>query len=285
MSTRDDAPSVTDAASASGGAAVRLRVLIVARLVIMALMLGWSVSAALQIVLAALRLIGVMQGAAPDALSAIVWMVGLFALCAVALSRMDGMLRAAVTAGGGPSAVAPLLEQVTGLPLGRLRRPVTEALASSLAQMDAAAWKERAPWLARAVQHALRVERAPEARLARDGVWLIPLLDALARCERTEYLKQVAGLAEAASRRTDAPEVAHAAAAAAATLQAARERERQADTLLRPASPSEPDTLLRPAGASSESEALLRPADSTPAEEPGAQSAMAAEQQELRADR
>jgi len=238
----------------------RLNALLAARLVLLAMMLGQSVSVGVLLLLSLLRFAGIAQGAGTGALSGIVWMVTLLLLCAAALPTVDRLLVANAKASVGPNAVEPLIQLLTGLPLGRARQPIAEALAASLAQMDAAVWKARAPWLARVVQDALRNASSRESRLDRDRVWLLPLLEALARCERTEFLKPVEALAKAAARRRGAQNVARAAETAREALRSAEERHRQASTLLRPAAASDEDGLLRPAGVAMGDAELLRPA-------------------------
>ena len=92
-----------------------------------------------------------------------------------------------------------------------------------------------------------------------DGPWLPAMLDAIARCGRTEFLRPIERFVKKANRATVPIGLIESAERALAQLQRRQQHDREAATLLRSPALSE-DALLRPAESisSAQPEILLR---------------------------
>jgi len=234
--------------------------LFVSRIVATAPSVGLAV--ALGVVTLVGLILGVTQGRW-DVLRAMPHLLGVaagFGVLALAVGPfLEGKLADIAQNTVAPGLCPALLETTGGLPLGRHRARIEHGLARSLDTITPQWWEAHAKEMRQPVQSALAGYEAPSRLRPMDGRWIESLVEAIARAERTEFVKEVEALERAAARR-GLPGLAGVAQRCAGVLRARMKRDRDAATLLRPAE-APPEILLRPAepAAPSDDGTLLRP--------------------------
>ena len=223
------------------------------RIVLAATAFGMSIATAILLVV---TLVQAFRGD-PSVLASL---RGLFVMAAmvggaaVAVPRIDRRILQLARNAPGHSACVGLLRVVTGFPLLPNQRAVEEETARQLAEVNSDWWeahrKELLPMVAASVQFA----RDADGFMNREGTWLPALVEAIGRCERTEYVRVVEGLLKRRSKATAA--VREAAGAAQERLLRRQRRDREAATLLRAATATD-ETLLRPARSQQAPEEVL----------------------------
>jgi hypothetical protein len=246
----------------------RLRRLVTARIVLLATAFGLSISTAMLVAVGIaylfvgdLRLLGFLN---PSVINAI--FVGL--MMGAALPMVNRAIVREVRREPSLDLCLPLMEMITGLPIGSVAGPVGEELAAVLKLTNAEWWSANQREMATKVKLAFVALENPSKLHALDSPWVPALFDAMARCGRTELLPRLERL-ESRSPRLKHPEaVREALSSCTITLRDRLRRDREAATLLRVAEGGD-ELLLRPAGESAScSENLLRPSSGLPNEDP-----------------
>lgn len=242
--------------------AMRIQRLAIGRLVLLTSGFGLGVSALVLLVLGVIQLftgdLGVIRSVPTIAVLACVMAL----IARWALPRIDRRLIEIARNEASPELAIPLLELINGLPIGTIQGPLGEDLARSLAAADRAWWNERAAFINPQASGALSSMEKPTPLKPRDGPWIPALLDALARCGRTEFLGRIEKVESRAASSGYSIEIRESLSRCRDSLQNRARRDREAATLLRSAEGGD-DLLLRPAAAGSANLAddrLLRPA-------------------------
>jgi len=155
----------------------------------------------------------------------------------------------------------PLLDEVNEFPLGAIRAPIGGELAQALDLSDEEWWGEHANKIRRHVRQILAALGNASSLIPVEAEWAVPLLNAIARAGRTEYLPPIERLASR-ENLTVSNEIRLAVAACAESLREKSRRDREAATLLRTAQGGS-DLLVRPVAGETDTDEtiLLRPAE------------------------
>jgi len=198
--------------------------------------LGNSVAVAVVAVVGIVLLIARGQVGVLGALPHVLVAVAGFGLLAWFMGpRIERMLAKAANEPAQPWMCPALMEAACGLPMLRGRRRYEEGLANCLATVTPEWWEANKKEMHGPVAQMLVGYEAPNWLRPVDGPALPALMDAIGRCERTEFLKRVEGF-EASVRDGSFPDGAvQAVRRCADALRARAKRDREAATLLRPA--------------------------------------------------
>ncbi len=163
--------------------------------------------------------------------------------------HFENMLADAAADDPRPWKAAALLEAAAGLPMAHCRSRFERNVAAHLAAITSEWWEAHASMMREPVSQVLAAYSVPGKLRPADGALLPALFDAIARCERTEFIKAVAQYERTPEAHWFPGEVARAARRCGDALRARAKRDREAATLLRPADAPVDTLLSRPSPA------------------------------------